>query len=131
MVQEHSSSKNKKAVLLLEDGTFFIGYGFGTPAKVSGEAVFSTSMVSHPETLADQSYKGQILRLTYSIVSDYGVPCYDANLDSGFSSFEYNSIHVTDLAITGLCRAPYCWDSVRTLGQWTANSVTINNRRGS
>jgi len=126
-----NTNKRKKAVLLLEDGTSFIGYGLETPAKVSGEVVFLTSMVSHPEALADQSYKGQILRLTYSIVSDYGVPCYDANLDSGFSSFEYNSIHVTDLAITGLCRAPYCWDSVRTLGQWTANSVTINNGRGS
>jgi carbamoylphosphate synthase small subunit len=32
--------KQKKAVLLLEDETLFIGNCFGAPANVSGEIVF-------------------------------------------------------------------------------------------
>ena len=38
-----------KAVLLLEDGTLFEGNGFGAPDHVSGEIVFSTSIVGYPE----------------------------------------------------------------------------------
>ncbi|HSQ53011.1 MAG TPA: carbamoyl-phosphate synthase domain-containing protein, partial [Acidobacteriota bacterium] len=50
-----------KAVLVLEDGSIFAGYGFGAAKKVTGECVFSTSMVGYPESLTDPSYKGQIL----------------------------------------------------------------------
>jgi carbamoyl-phosphate synthase small subunit len=45
------SDKNKKAILLLEDGTSFIGNGFGATGKISGEVVFSTQMVGYPEAL--------------------------------------------------------------------------------
>ncbi|MEM1883184.1 MAG: carbamoyl-phosphate synthase domain-containing protein, partial [Candidatus Bathyarchaeia archaeon] len=44
-----------KAALVLEDGTFFIGRGFGAVKKVSGEVVFSTGMVGYPESLTDPS----------------------------------------------------------------------------
>ena len=79
MVPELNSSKNKKAILVLEDGTFFGGKGFGSSKKTSGEVVFSTSMVGYPEALTDPSYKGQILTLTYPLVGNYGVPPYDLN----------------------------------------------------
>ena len=62
MVPQHSTfNKNKKAILLLEDGTSFIGNGFGATGKISGEVVFSTQMVGYPEALTDPSYKGQVL----------------------------------------------------------------------
>jgi len=61
LAPKHSTSKNnKKAVLLLEDGTSFIGKGFGATGKISGEVVFSTQMVGYPEALTDPSYNGQI-----------------------------------------------------------------------
>jgi carbamoylphosphate synthase small subunit len=60
LVQQLNSIK-KKAALILEDGTLFLGNGFGATRKISGEVVFSTSMVGYPETLTDTSYKGQIL----------------------------------------------------------------------
>ncbi|MCJ7762696.1 hypothetical protein MUP38_04485, partial [Candidatus Bathyarchaeota archaeon] len=31
--------------MVLEDGTFFVGKGFGASRKLTGEVVFSTSMV--------------------------------------------------------------------------------------
>jgi carbamoyl-phosphate synthase small subunit len=117
LVTEHSPSKNKKAVLLLEDGTFFIGHGFGTPKKTSGEVVFSTSMVGYPEALTDPSYKGQILTLTYPLVGNYGVPPYDLNLGLPLY-FESDRIQVQGLVIHELCEEPYHWASTRTLDKW-------------
>ena len=52
--------------------------------KLTGEVVFSTSMVGYPEALTDPSYKGQILTLTYPLVGNYGVPPYDLNLGFRF-----------------------------------------------
>lgn len=117
MISEQSSSKNKKAVLLLEDGTFFIGKGFGAACKISGEVVFSTSMVGYPEALTDPSYKGQILTLTYPLVGNYGVPPYDLNFGLPLY-FESDRIQVQGLVIHELCHEPYHWASTRTLDKW-------------
>jgi carbamoyl-phosphate synthase small subunit len=117
LVPEHSSSKNKKAVLLLEDGTFFVGKGFGATRKISGEVVFSTSMVGYPEALTDPSYKGQILTLTYPLVGNYGVPPYDLNFGLPLY-FESDRIQVQGLVIHELCHEPYHWASTRTLDKW-------------
>ena len=60
--------------LLLEDGTFFQGKGFGAPAsKMVGEVVFTTSMVGYLETLSDPSYYGQIIVQTFPMIGNYGV----------------------------------------------------------
>ena len=120
MVTEHSPSKNKKAVLLLEDGTFFIGHGFGESRKTSGEVVFSTSMVGYPEALTDPSYKGQILTLTYPLVGNYGVPPYDLNFGIPLY-FESDRIQVQGLVIHELCEEPYHWASTRTLNKWLSD----------
>jgi carbamoyl-phosphate synthase small subunit len=120
LVTEHSPSKNKKAVLLLEGGTLFIGRGFGTPKKTSGEVVFSTSMVGYPEALTDPSYKGQILTLTYPIVGNYGVPPYDLNFGLPLY-FESDRIQVQGLVIHELCEEPYHWASTRTLDKWLSD----------
>ena len=120
MVPEHNSSKNKKAVLLLEDGTFFIGKGFGATRKISGEVVFSTSMVGYPEALTDPSYKGQILTLTYPLVGNYGVPPYDLSFGLPLY-FESDRIQTSGLIIHELCTEPYHWASTRTRDKWLSD----------
>jgi carbamoyl-phosphate synthase small subunit len=117
LVQEHNSSKNLKAALVLEDGSFFIGHGFGAPRKTTGEVVFSTSMVGYPEALTDPSYKGQILTLTYPLVGNYGVPPYDLNFGIPLY-FESERIQTSGLIIHELCMDPYHWASTRTLDKW-------------
>ncbi|MGB9959290.1 MAG: glutamine-hydrolyzing carbamoyl-phosphate synthase small subunit [Candidatus Bathyarchaeales archaeon] len=107
----------RKAVLVLEDGSLFFGYGFGASGKVSGEVVFSTSMVGYPEALTDPSYKGQILTLTYPLVGNYGVPKND--MEMGVPKyFESDSIKVSGLVIHELCDEPYHWASEKTLDEW-------------
>ena len=114
------NTKNKeisKAVLVLEDGSTFVGYGFGAPKKVSGEIVFSTSMVGYPESLTDPSYKGQILTFTYPLVGNYGVPPYDKE-NGVLKYFESDDIKVTGFIVHELCKNPFHWASTRTLDQW-------------
>jgi carbamoyl-phosphate synthase small subunit len=120
LVPEHSSSKNKKAILVLEDGTLFHGHGFGAARKISGEVVFSTSMVGYPEALTDPSYKGQILTLTYPLVGNYGVPPYDLNFGLPLY-FESERIQTSGLIIHELCTDPYHWASTRTLDKWLSD----------
>ena len=115
--QHNTLNKNKKAVLLLEDGTSFVGKGFGATGKISGEVVFSTSMVGYPEALTDPSYKGQVLTLTYPLIGNYGVPSNELNLGMPLY-FESDHIQVQGLIIHELCREPYHWASTRTLDQW-------------
>jgi len=106
-----------RAVLVLEDGSYFIGYGFGATKKVSGEVVFSTSMVGYPESLTDPSYQGQILTLTYPLIGNYGVPPCD--IKQGIPSyFESDGIKVTGFIVHELCRKPYHWASTKTLDEW-------------
>ncbi len=117
MKTKDNSSKTGKAVLVLEDGSTFLGYGFGTAKKVSGEIVFSTSMVGYPESLTDPSYKGQILTFTYPLVGNYGVPPY--HKEKGvLKYFESDKIKVTGFVIHELCKNPYHWASTRTLDEW-------------
>ena len=120
MVPEHSSSKKKKAILVLEDGTLFHGHGFGAARKISGEVVFSTSMVGYPDALTDPSYKGQILTLTYPLVGNYGVPPYDLNFGLPLY-FESERIQTSGLIIHELCTEPYHWASTRTLDKWLSD----------
>ena len=118
MIPQHSTSdKNKKAILLLEDGTSFTGNGFGATGKISGEVVFSTSMVGYPEALTDPSYKGQILTLTYPLIGNYGVPSNELNLGLPLY-FESDHIQVQGLVVHELCHEPFHWALTRTLDKW-------------
>ena len=54
-------SKKQPVKLILEDGSIFYGYNFGSKKEVTGEVVFNTGMVGYPESMTDPSYHGQIL----------------------------------------------------------------------
>lgn len=105
------------AVLVLEDGSVFIGRGFGFVKKVSGEIVFSTSMVGYPESLTDPSYYGQILTLTYPLIGNYGVPSCETQFGVPIY-FESARIKVRGLVIQELCKRPSHYLSNRTLDEW-------------
>ena len=44
-------SKKQTSKLILEDGSVFYGYPFGSKKAVTGEVVFNTGMVGYPESL--------------------------------------------------------------------------------
>lgn len=85
---------NGPAVLALEDGRIFRGFGFGAPDAASGEVVFNTSMTGYQEICTDPSYRGEIVCLTYPIIGSYGTtPLDDESREpwiSGLIVREYN-----------------------------------------
>lgn len=62
-----------KRYLTLEDGTTFVGEGFGASADAVGELVFTTGMCGYIETLTDPSYAGQIVMQTFPMIGNYGI----------------------------------------------------------
>lgn len=64
---------DKKAYLVLEDGTVFEGYFFGAQKDAIGELVFTTGMCGYIETLTDESYYGQIVLQTFPMIGNYGI----------------------------------------------------------
>jgi len=63
----------KKAVLVLSDGTSYSGLGIGAVSARTGELVFTTQMTGYQEALTDPSYAGQILLMTYPLIGNYGL----------------------------------------------------------
>lgn len=62
-----------KAVLALEDGTWFQGTAVGAEGTATGEVVFNTGLTGYQEILTDPSYAGQIVTMTCSEIGNYGV----------------------------------------------------------
>ena len=62
-----------KAVLALEDGTWYAGRAVGATGVNAGEVVFNTSMTGYQEILTDPSYAGQIVTMTCPQIGNYGV----------------------------------------------------------
>jgi len=77
----------RKAIIVLEDGTYYTGYGFGATKEIDGEFVFNTGMVGYPESMTDTSYQGQILSFTYPLIGNYGVPNPDIRDKWGIPKF--------------------------------------------
>lgn len=88
----------KKAKLLLQDGTTVSGYSFGFEADTCGEVVFNTGMVGYPETLTDPSYSGQIIVMTYPLIGNYGVPGRE-RLNGLLRHFESEKIHARGIIV--------------------------------
>ena len=59
--------------LILEDGSEYIGYHFGSQDERVCEIVFNTSMVGYQEILSDPSYTDQMVVMTYPLIGNYGI----------------------------------------------------------
>ena len=66
------SASMPTAVLVLEDGRHFFGYGFGAEACTVGEICFNTSMTGYQEIMTDPSYAGQIITFTFPHIGNVG-----------------------------------------------------------
>ncbi len=90
----------RPAVLALETGDLFFGFGFGSAAAGSGEVVFNTSMTGYQEISTDPSYRGQIVTLTYPLIDNYGVSPED---------LESRRPWIAGLAVRELAESPSHW----------------------
>ena len=65
--------QRKKAILLLEDGTFFEGKSIGMDGTAYGEICYNTGMTGYQEIFTDPSYFGQLMLTTNAHIGNYGI----------------------------------------------------------
>ena len=63
--QDNLKKINPTGILVLENGTFFKGHGFGFESTTTGEVCFNTSITGYQEIISDPSYAGQIINLHF------------------------------------------------------------------
>jgi len=110
-------SNNNSSKLILEDGSIFHGYSFGTENAVAGEVVFNTGMIGYPESLTDPSYRGQILVLTYPLIGNYGIPSEEKE-DNLLKHFESDRIRIQGLILADYSDEYSHWNAKESLSKW-------------
>lgn len=65
--------EREPAVLVLEDGTVYVGQAYAARGRTLGEIVFSTGMTGYQETFTDPSYHKQIIVMTAPHIGNTGV----------------------------------------------------------
>ena len=111
--------KERPAILMLKDGRYFQGIGFGATKTIYGELVFNTiTGAGYNETLTDPSYKGQIVVMTHPLVGNYGVPAWEKDEYGINKYFESDSIKVSGFVVNECCKNPSHYESVKTLNEF-------------
>ncbi|EJP69769.1 hypothetical protein MY5147_001063 [Beauveria neobassiana] len=108
------------ATFTIRDGPIFRGKAFGANANISGEAVFTTSLVGYPESMTDPSYRGQILVFTQPLIGNYGVPSNERDQYNLLKYFESPHIQCAGVVVSDVALNYSHWTAVESLGQWCA-----------
>ncbi len=109
----------RPAILMLQDGRYFQGIGFGATKINMGELVFTTiTGAGYNETLTDPSYQGQIVVMTHPLVGNYGVPPWQKDKYGITKYFESDSVKVSGFVVNECCKEPSHYESVRSLNEF-------------
>src|SRR5574344_40772 len=76
--------------IIMEDGSEYYGFAFGSLVDRVCEIVFNTSMVGYQEIVSDPSYTYQMVVMTYPLIGNYGITDED---------FESKSISLGGLVV--------------------------------
>lgn len=97
-----------KRKIVLEDGSEYIGTGFGSLKDKMVEIVFNTSMVGYQEIISDPSYTYQAVVMTYPLIGNYGMCDED---------YETLVPSISGLIVKEYCEYPSNFRSTATLGE--------------
>jgi carbamoyl-phosphate synthase small subunit len=108
--------KERRALLVLEDGSVFEGTAFAGSGETMGEVVFNTGMTGYQEVITDPSYKGQIVTMTYPLVGNYGIN--DEDMESA-------GIHLEGFIVKEYQPNPSNWRMKQSLKSFLEDSGKI------
>jgi len=114
--QDNLKEINPTGVLVLEDGTFFRGYGFGYEGIATGEVCFNTSITGYQEIITDPSYAGQIINFTFPHIGNVGT-----NMDDN----ESEKIWVRGLIFNTDITTPSNYRSIKHLDSWLKKNKIV------
>ncbi|KAI4732683.1 carbamoyl-phosphate synthase arginine-specific small chain [Aureobasidium sp. EXF-12298] len=110
----------ERATFTIRDGPIFHGKSFGAKTNISGEAVFTTSLVGYPESMTDPSYRGQILVFTQPLIGNYGVPSSVRDEYGLLKYFESPNIQAAGIVVADAALQYSHWTAVESLSEWCA-----------
>jgi carbamoyl-phosphate synthase small subunit len=118
--QRGTPVSHERATFTIKDGPIFHGKSFGAKSNISGEAVFTTSLVGYPESMTDPSYRGQILVFTQPLIGNYGVPSSDRDEHGLLRYFESPNIQAAGVVVADYAAQHSHWTAVESLSEWCA-----------
>jgi len=114
--QDNLKKINPTGVLVLEDGTFFHGYGFGYEGIATGEVCFNTSITGYQEIITDPSYADQIINFTFPHIGNVGTNEEDN---------ESNKIWTKGIILNTDITSPSNYRSIKNLDAWLKKNKIV------
>ena len=114
--QDSLKEINPTGVLVLEDGTFFYGYGFGYGGIATGEVCFNTSITGYQEIITDPSYAGQIINFTFPHIGNVGTNEEDN---------ESNKVWTKGVIFNTDITSPSNYRSIKNLNVWLKKNKIV------
>ena len=101
IAQNINSKKNlqkidSNAILVLENGTCFQGFGLGFHGIATGEVCFNTSITGYQEIISDPSYADQIINFTFPHIGNVGTNKQDHESDKIWTKGIILNTEITD-----------------------------------
>lgn len=93
--------------LVLENGSVFEGYGFGSSNEIVYELIFNTAVVGYQEIISDPANYNKIICMTYPLIGNYGLTDED---------YESKYLGVKGLVVKEYNEIPSNFRYTRTLG---------------
>jgi len=87
---------NCTAILVLENGNIFKGFGLGHEGHATGEVCFNTSITGYQEIISDPSYAEQIINFTFPHVGNVGTNKEDHESDKIWTKGVIFNTEITD-----------------------------------
>ena len=87
---------NCTAILVLENGKIFRGFGLGFEGSATGEVCFNTSITGYQEIISDPSYAEQIINFTFPHVGNVGTNKEDHESDKIWTKGVIFNTEITD-----------------------------------
>lgn len=96
----------RMGMLVLEDGSAFLGRSVGATGEWTGEVVFNTSLTGYQEVITDPSYWGQMVVFTCPHIGNVGVNHEDATSSRPW---------VRAVLARQICEVPSSWRAQQSL----------------
>ena len=116
----HSKNNLKKinctAILVLENGKTFKGFGLGYQGSATGEVCFNTSITGYQEIISDPSYAEQIINFTFPHVGNVGTNEEDHESDKIWTKGVIFNTEITN---------PSNYRSLRHLDTWLKKNKIV------
>ena len=113
---KNPSEIKSTGVLVLEDGNYFEGLGFGFEGIATGEVCFNTSITGYQEIITDPSYSGQIINFTFPHIGNVG---------TNFDDNESNKIWARGVIFNTVITNPSNYRSIENLDVWLKKNKIV------